>query len=417
MRFTGSDSNLMVKLLRNVVLILFLIIFVSVIYNLRNRESATESALIVEVTASEEFRGVFIRDEKPITYSGSGVLSYNVSDGGKLGSGSVIAKVYNDDSQISRDREKAKLEKELAILMKIQNPGTRESAQPAELSASIEGNYRELMFSRDKMDLDAISEIKDELLIQMSTYQIITDEVKDFSQQILDLNQELDKLRKAESTVTETITSPTPAYFVSYCDGYEDKLSASSLDSLTAEQLREVTDTRSEDPKIVGKLVNGYNWYLAGVVDNNRQEYKVDDYVTIRPASSEDMFQARIMDIRDEGDPSESVLILSCREFSSELVQHRTENIELIRGKPRGLKVPREAIRFVTAEETEGEGDSTTVKETTYKGVYVLNGEQVVFKKIDVIYEGSDYVLSSLEHSGDDSYLVLYDDIMIEGVD
>ena len=79
--------------------------------------------------------------------------------------------------------------------------------------------------------------------------------------------------------------------------------------------------------------------------------------------------------------------------------------------------MPREAIRFATTEETSGEGDNAVTKEVTYKGVYVLNGEQVVFKKIDVIYEGSDYVLSSLEHTGDDSYLVLYDDIMIEGVD
>ena len=69
------------------------------------------------------------------------------------------------------------------------------------------------------------------------------------------------------------------------------------------------------------------------------------------------------------------------------------------------------------AEETEGEGENAVTKEVTYKGVYVLKGEQVQFKKIDVIYEGSNYVLSSLDHTGDDSYLVLYDDFMIEGVD
>ena len=417
MRFTGSESSFMVKLLRNVVLILFLIIFVSVVYNLRNRESDTESALIAEAIASEEFKGVFIRDEKPVTYSGSGVLSYNVSDGGKLGNGSVIASVYNDASQISRNREKEKLQKELDILMKIQNPGTRESAQPADISAGIAENYRELMFSRDRMDLESIAEIKDSLLIQMSTYQIVTKEVSDFSPQILEINNRLDQLSRQEAKPVETIVSPESCYFVSYCDGYESELSESVLSSLTAAKLKEISDRRSDDPKIVGKLVSGYNWYLAGVVDNRRQEYKIDDYVSIRPESSEDVFKARIIDIRDEGDPSEAVLILSCREFSSELVQHRAENIVLIRGKYRGLKVPREAIRFATTEETSGEGDNAVTKEVTYKGVYVLNGEQVVFKKIDVIYEGSDYVLSSLEHTGDDSYLMLYDDIMIEGVD
>ena len=45
-----------------------------------------------------------------------------------------------------------------------------------------------------------------------------------------------------------------------------------------------------------------------------------------------------------------------------------------------------------------------------------MKGEQVEFKKIDVIYEGSDYVLSKL-HENDPDYLTLYDDIILEGVD
>ncbi|WP_298528626.1 HlyD family efflux transporter periplasmic adaptor subunit [uncultured Ruminococcus sp.] len=417
MRFLKTESSFMVKMLRNTVLILFVVVFISVIYNMKNRESDTESALIAEATASAEFKGVFIRAEQPMKYSGSGVLVYNVSDGGKLGKGSVIAEAYPDGSQITVRREEAAVEKQLDLLKKIQNPGTRESAQPAELSESIEEIYRNLMLCRDKQDYKEISNLKDELVVNMSTYQIITGEVKDFSQQIIDLQHELNKLKLQEKTSSEVVTSPRSCYFVSYCDGYEETLNKSALDSLTADQLLEITDERSDDPKVVGKLIDGYNWYLAGVVDNSHQEYKVGDYVRIRPESSQDIFSAEVLDIRDDGNQKKSVLILACREFSSELVQHRTENIELVRGTYRGLKVPREAIRFVTAEETTGEGENATTTEVTYKGVYVLKGEQVQFKKIDVIYEGSNYVLSSLDHTGDDSYLVLYDDIMIEGVD
>jgi len=417
MRFTGTESNMLVKILRNTVIVLFLIIFVSVIYNQKNRESDTESALISEATAVSEFRGVFITDEKPLTYNGRGILSYSVPDGGKLGSGSVIAAAYPDDSQIKRNREQAALERELDILLKIQNPGTRESAQPSELSASISENYREFLFCRDRMDLSGVRRVKDELIVQMSTYQIITNEVTDFSQQVIDIQSRLDQLKRQSAKPLETVSADRSGYFVSYCDGYENKLTVDTLDTLTADQIEQVTDTRLDDPKTVGKLVSGYNWYLAGVVDNTRQEYKVGDYVRIRPESSPDSFTAEIRDIRSGDDPKRAVLILACREFSSGLVQHRCENIELIRGDFRGLKVPREAIRFATTEETEGEGESAVAKEVTYKGVYVLNGEKVEFKKIDVIYEGSDYVLSSIDHAGDESYLALYDDIMIEGVD
>jgi len=415
MRFTGTDSSMMVKILRNTVIVLFLVIFVSVIYNQKNRDSDTESALISEATAVAEFKGVFVRDESPISYNGRGILSYSVPDGGKIESDGIIAVAYSDDSQIKRNREQASLEKELDILLKIQNPGTRESAQPSELSANISEDYREFIFCRDRMDLSGVKSVKDELIVEMSTYQIITNEVTDFSQQVKDIQTRLDQLKREAAKPIETVSSKKPGYFVSYCDGYEDKLTLSSLDTLTADQIEQVADTRLDDPKVVGKLISGYNWYLAGVVDNSRQEYKVGDYVRIRPESSPESFTAEIKDIRSEGDPKRAVLILACREFSSELVQHRCENIELIRGNYRGLKVPREAIRFVNEEVTE-EGSGIT-KDVNYKGVYVLNGEKIEFKKIDVIYEGSDYVLSSLEHTGDESYLALYDDIMIEGVD
>jgi hypothetical protein len=406
---------MMVKILRNTVIVLFLVIFVSVIYNQKNRDSDTESALISEATAVAEFKGVFVRDESPISYNGRGILSYSVPDGGKIESDGIIAVAYSDDSQIKRNREQASLEKELDILLKIQNPGTRESAQPSELSANISEDYREFIFCRDRMDLSGVKSVKDELIVEMSTYQIITNEVTDFSQQVKDIQTRLDQLKREAAKPIETVSSKKPGYFVSYCDGYEDKLTLSSLDTLTADQIEQVADTRVDDPKVVGKLISGYNWYLAGVVDNSRQEYKVGDYVRIRPESSPESFTAEIKDIRSEGDPKRAVLILACREFSSELVQHRCENIELIRGNYRGLKVPREAIRFVNEEVTE-EGSGIT-KDVNYKGVYVLNGEKIEFKKIDVIYEGSDYVLSSLEHTGDESYLALYDDIMIEGVD
>lgn len=49
------------------------------------------------------------------------------------------------------------------------------------------------------------------------------------------------------------------------------------------------------------------------------------------------------------------------------------------------------------------------------RGVYVLDGEKVEFRRLDVIYEGKDYVLSSL--NAGDGYLIQYDSIIVEGID
>ncbi|MDE6775254.1 MAG: hypothetical protein K2J37_02980 [Ruminococcus sp.] len=413
--------KLIIKLLRNIVLVLLCIVFVSILYNFNNKGKSveTETALISEAISSQQFKGVFIRKEKVVTYSGNGILSYNIADGGKAGSGTVIAEVYPDDVQITRNRQIKQLENELSILEKIQNPGTLESAQPSGLSENISESYRTLLYNRDMKDYTSLKKEMESLLVNMSTYQIITQQVTGFQQQIIDLNAQLAELKSSASAPTETIISDESAYFVSYSDGYETELTPENLDKLTIEQLGSIEDRESEDRGIAGKLIDGYSWYLAGVIDNSRKEYTTGNYVDLKFDTTDDVFEAIITDIRDDGDPSRSIIIVKCNRFSEELVAHRAQKCEIIKGEYIGLKVPREAIRFApTDEETtnsEGEPDGG-IATVNSKGVYIMKGEQVVFKKIDVKYEGSDYVLSKI-HDDDSSYLALYDDIMIKGED
>ena len=431
MRANKSDSSFAVKVLRNSVLILLLIVSVSIVYNFRNKEQPTAVALLSSATASKEFKGVFIRDEEPVLFSGAGAVSYNVMDGGKLGNGTVIAEIYDNDEQIGRNREIERLERELAILKKIQNPGTIESAQPSSLSESIAENYRSLIYSRDMGDMDTLKKNMEDLQVQMSTYQIITKQVSGFGQQITDINAKLAELKSLSVSPKEVKKSDRSAYFVSYCDGYESELNPDKLDTITIAEINSIEDRKSTDPAIVGKLIEGYGWYLAGVIDNSRKEYAIGGDVRIKFDSSSDTFAATVKDIRDEGDPSKSILILECDQFNYDLVQHRAEKCEVIKGEYHGLKVPRKSIRFrEITEETASPTDAASpadpavstenaepaTEKVSTKGVYIMKGEQVTFKKIDVIYEGSDYVLSKV-HEEDSSYLALYDNIMLEGVD
>lgn len=416
MRTNKSESGFIVKALRNGVLFLFLVVFISIVYNFRNSQSETVTALMSSAISSREFKGIFIRDEKTVTFSGNGVLSYNIADGGKVGKGVVIAEAYPDDAQIGRNREIKRLEKELAVLEKIQNPGTLESAQPAGLSENISESYRSLIYSRDMENYDDVKNHMENLLIDMSTYQIITQQVNGFGKQITDINAELAELKSASVKPSEIIKSNDSAYFVSYCDGYETELTPDKLDEITISDINSISDRRSSENTVVGKMIEGYGWYLAGIVDNSRKEYAIGSSVELKFDFSDETFDAVIYDVRDEGNPAQSIIILQCSKFNYDLVQHRAEKCEIINDSQQGLKVPRESIRFKDIEEDiyNEDGEVTGKSTANYKGVYILKGEQVVFKKIHVVYEGSDYVLSEV-HDDDSSYLALYDDIMIEG--
>ena len=366
MRANKSDSSFIVKVMRNSVLILLLIVFISIVYNFRNKQAPTAVALMSDATASREFKGVFIRDETPLMCTSGGAVSYNVADGGKLGNGTVIAEVYPNDEQIVRNREIKRLERELGVLRKIQNPGTIESAQPSNLSDSIEEKYRSMIYSRDMHDYSSVERDMEDLLIQMSTYQIITKQVNGFDQQITDINSKLAELKSQTVSPSETIKSPRSAYFVSYCDGYESELKPDKLDTISIADINSIEDRKSSEGNIVGKLIEGYGWYLAGVIDNSRKEYAIGGNVKIRFDSAADTFDAVVKDIRDEGDTSKSIIILECNQFNYDLVQHRAEKCEMIKGDFRGLKVPREAIRFadVTEKTTSPAAEAEAAPET-----------------------------------------------------
>ena len=64
-----------------------------------------------------------MRDETVLTYNGSGAISYNVPDGGKVEKGGTIAEIYADQSAIETNQQIAALQQELNLLNRISNPG------------------------------------------------------------------------------------------------------------------------------------------------------------------------------------------------------------------------------------------------------------------------------------------------------
>ena len=395
------------NILHIIVLIMFLTVFVSIFYNNDGRDYVTESALMLKSTDSAVINGVFIRDENVIKYNGEGAVSYSVSDGGKVGKGSVIAEIYPSSEQIQINRQISSLEDELALLKKIQNPGTVESAQPSSLSVLIQEQYRNLIYYRDLKNYSKISEKEENLLVYLSTYQLLTNSDVSFTDRISEITAEINNLKLEMSQPVDVKTSDRSAYFVSYCDGYEDELKKSDIKNLTADYLKTVEDKKLTDENIIGKTIDSYEWYIAGIVDNTNKSYEAGQKIKIKTESSPEEHDAEIIDVIDNGNPAECVIVASSDEFGYSLVQHRCERTEIIKGVYNGLKVPRKAIRF----------QKNSDSDEKCKGVYILQGEQVVFRKIDVIYEGNDYVLSKVfsKDEGTD-YLALYDDIIVEGL-
>ncbi len=396
-----------IKVLASVLIIFLLITVINIFAHLLAGQYETETAVEITTSNKEIFQGVYIRNEEVITYNGVGVLSYETPDGGKLGVGSNIAYVYSSEADIEKKQKIDNLEKELELLRKITNPGTMEVAQPSTLTTLIEERYKNIAYCKDTNNLRQIETENNEFLSLLSTMEYITgqtnpDIIKRFEDRINSINEEIVILEREMSEPISKITSPKSAYFISYADGYETRFSKNNIDSITVEDIKSVKDSqimRNDSGDIVGKLIENYKWNIIGIIKNENDVFKPDSTVQLSFESSNDKIEGFIKAIKPTSNPEESIVIISCDVINYELVQHRVETIEMSVENYEGIKVPREAIRFKENE----------------KGVYIKLGENVVFRKIDVIFEGDDYVISAA--STDNSYLMLYDDIITEGID
>lgn len=397
-------DNLM-KALFFLLAVFILIAVTTQVYSAVKEEYKTETAVIFSSADKVSFKGVYIRSEDVIRKTYAGVLSYPSADGSKVANGSVVAYVYGSEEDIELNRRIEAIEEEIKLLKAAQNPGTVLTAQPEFIASLISEKYQAISTRLAKKDIDDLKSQRDDLLTLMSIYQISVNQEEGYDDRIAMLEAEAEALREKKQPFKYAVTSPDAGYFVSYTDGYENILKAEDTSGITADLVKDVIanekqvkENRSKSE--IGKLVKGYNWKIAGVIDNSDSVYNPGDPVKLSFASTPDKVNAVIESLEPTEDPNEWTLILRCEEMTFDLVRRRVERVEMTLNDFEGIKVPREALRF---------------NKNNEKGCYVLWGQRVLFKKVDTVFEDKDYILSRL--TSDENYVCVYDDIIISGVD
>lgn len=380
---------------------LFILITVFSQISIQFKDSyVTETAVLYSSAEKISFQGVYIRNETPVYGGVSGVLSYPNADGSKIANGSVVAYVYRSENDIYINQQIEKLKEEVKLLESAQNPGTTQAAQPEFISSLIDEEYQNIAFLIAEDDLDALAEERKQLQTLMNIYKIIINEETDFNDAINSLNSRIDQLEAKKREPIDAVTADSTGYFISHTDGFESRLSLDNIDKLTVSDIKDVisgSDAKSSS-RAIGKMVDGYEWKMAGIVNPNSADFRIGSSIKVKFASTPDRLTAVVEDLIESDNPDESMIILSCDKLTYNLVQRRVERVELILNDYDGIRVPRGAIRFNDKNE---------------KGVYILLGQRIAFKKINPVYECDEYILSQI--TSDTDYISVYDDIIVEG--
>ena len=366
-------NSLTVKILTGLLSVLIITTIGSQIYSALTERHDTEEAVLVTINEDIAFKGVIIRDEKVVTYDGGGVLDYTYSDGSKISVGNTIASVYSSEDAVTAKNKIKILESEIAAL---------ERAHHSRL-------YSAANFAKTREDMSLV----------MNIYNIVTKTEQSYDERISQLQAKVKELEEQTSGSGKTITADETGYFVSYADGYESELTMENASQLTDKDIQKVIDQPSKDaPNAIGKMFSDYSCRIAGIMENDKRITE-GAWLRMTLSTTKNIYDVKVESVKPcEDDENKVVVVLSCDRLDEALVESRVQSAELIFDEYQGLKVPRSAIRF--------QGDQ--------KGVYVILGKDVTFKKINVIYEGDDYVLS--ENTSNEDYLLLYDQILLEVV-
>ncbi|MBQ7071248.1 MAG: hypothetical protein IJM87_08220, partial [Ruminococcus sp.] len=258
--------------------------------------------------------------------------------------------------------------------------------------------YKTLLANIVSQDYETVSRSKKSMSQALNIYSIATGTDDNYDSTLKRLTDQRNALAQNASKATGRITASTTGYFVSYADGYEDKLSKKDIAYLTEKDVKNAIKKKREPEKnAIGKMFTDYSCYIAGVIE---ADPRITDGAVLQMAtnSSKNIYDVKVVSAKTTGENNEMLVVFSCDRLDETLVESRVKCFKLIFDEYQGIKVPRDAIRFRGLD----------------KGVYVILGKDITFKKIDVIYEGDDFVLS--KNTAKEDYLLLYDQILLEVV-
>lgn len=360
-----------------------------------------ETAYIYSMEEEIPFNGVYLRDETLIYGSGTGILSYEHEDGSRVGKSSVIAGRYRSENEIDYRREISELKEQIEVLKRAEELIGTDNSQLEAISGQINEQHSALINCIINGDYTAASGLHNGFLEAMCKREITLQESTGYSDRIAALQKRISELEALVSGDVQWIFAGGSGYFVSRVDGYEGELGFSDIDSLTEQRINDiVANPEKNSGTAIGKLISDYTWRVAAVIETEKMfGIYAGSRVTLRVGSESSLLEADVVSVENCGD-GKSIYVFQCDRLTSAVVQGRTAHFKLVISSYGGLRVSRGAIRY----NNEGE-----------RGVYIVRGTSLAFRKINVLYWGEDYVICSQE-TGED-YLKLYDRIVTEGRD
>lgn len=380
------------KMIGNLLIaLLFLAVSSYIIFQfVRNNLNSYETDYATEIFLSdntEVVAGIF-KNETLIESSAQGAYRYLAGDGERIGKNDALIGIYANDDDVSDFSLAASLKDDLELYQKSNISKGSTQANLNTIDDSCKENYLKMLDELSKGNYEAAETRGKNSLVYMNRRLISSDKVNNFNDIIARLTLKINELEGGNKDVIKYISADKSGYFFKEADGYESAFNVSALDSMTVDEFNALLESEPEDlsGSVVGKLCTEYEWYFACTVSKEvAANYKVDKRYDITfTLNSDTPINAKLEKIVQTPKADRSLLVFSSDVFPEGFNYRRMQNVILNFSNYEGVRVPTEAVRVVDDE----------------TGVYVIDGNKIEFRTIDIIYSSGIYYISAIDEEG-----------------
>ena len=388
------------------VLATFVYLFHDAVRNNRDRYD-TETADEVVEQEKLELKAFLVRDEEYINQKTTGTVVPLIKDGMRVASGDAVARVCASDEDAANVSALLEAKESLARYQEISEQTELNALDMEKLNKTIDASSTELVRTSNSGDFSELSRNIEELENKLASKQILKDGTIDLTAKFNELNSKIQTL-ESKSINTSDVLAPLSGYYISNLDGYENAMDYNKISDLTVSEAEKLFEKKPGDVSgQMGKIVGSYKWYLVTVMDSKysllmSEGEKMKINMPYYGFKNVEVVVEKISTTQND----KVAVAFSCNMMNETYANMRTEDIELVFKEYTGYKINSSAIR----REKDEKGKEVDV-------VYILRGDIMNARVIDIIYDAGDYVIVSEESKATSGYRPIkrYDEVIVKG--
>lgn len=388
------------------VLATFVYLFHDAVRNNRDRYD-TETADEVVEQEKLELKAFLVRDEEYINQKTTGTVVPLIKDGMRVASGDAVARVCASDEDAANVSALLEAKESLARYQEISEQTELNALDMEKLNKTIDASFTELVRTSNSGDFFELSRNIEELENKLASKQILKDGTIDLTAKFNELNSKIQTL-ESKSINTSDVLAPLSGYYISNLDGYENAMNYNKISDLTVSEAEKLFEKKPGDVSgQMGKIVGSYKWYLVTVMDSKysllmSEGEKMKINMPYYGFKNVEVVVEKISTTQND----KVAVAFSCNMMNETYANMRTEDIELVFKEYTGYKINSSAIR----REKDEKGKEVDV-------VYILRGDIMNARVIDIIYDAGDYVIVSEESKATSGYRPIkrYDEVIVKG--